>query len=81
MNVVKKIIKDRFIPTILFDINPNHRNIIQQYSLRPFLDFIGCIYTFSPSMELQQTLPLRNHDAPRIEEMLQQMITKSDKPN
>ncbi|MFA5834962.1 MAG: thioredoxin family protein [Bacteroidota bacterium] len=79
--VVKQIIKDRFIPTILFDINPNHRKIIQQYSLLPFLDFIGCIYTFSPSMELRQTLPLRNDDAQRIEGMVQQLTSESGKRN
>ena len=77
---IKRMIKRKYIPTLLLNNVPEHREIIKKYTLVPSVDFIGCIYTFSPTMELEHTLPLRNFDAFRLDILLKQFIAEAEHP-
>lgn len=74
------MIKSKFIPTLLLNNVPGHRETIKKYSLVPSADFIGCIYTFTSAMELQHTLPLRNFDEFRLDRLLKQFMTEAEPP-
>jgi thioredoxin 1 len=76
---VKQMIKKQFIPVLLINSNPSDRKPIEQYALLPSFDFVGCIYTFTPSMELIRTVPLRNWDSNRIQTLMEE-LTKPPVP-
>ena len=71
---VKQIIKEQFVPVFLINSNPDHRKPIEQYSLLPSIDFVGYLYTFTPSMELLRAVPLRNWDANRIQSLMNELM-------
>ncbi|MFA6456872.1 MAG: thioredoxin domain-containing protein [Bacteroidota bacterium] len=77
---VKRLIRDKCIPTLLLNNNTGHQKFIRQYVLLPSIDFIGYLYVFSPAMELLQAVPLRNYDGLRLQEMVQQIIADAEKP-
>lgn len=70
---VKQMIKKQFVPVLLINSNPDHRKPIEQYALLPSIDFVGCLYTFTPSMELIRTIPLRNWDANRVQTFMEEL--------
>lgn len=70
---VKQIIKKNFIPVLLVNSVPAHRQVIAQYTLLPSMDFVGSLYTFTSSMELIRTIPLRNWDATRIQSLVDEL--------
>lgn len=73
---IKQVIKKDFIPVLLINSVPDHQKIIQQYALLPSNDFIGCLFTFTSSMELIRTMPLRNFDAMRLQPLVEQVTAR-----
>jgi thioredoxin 1 len=73
---IKQMIKKDFIPVLLVNSIPDHRTIIQQYTLLPSNDFIGGLFTFTSSMELIRTIPLRNFDAMRLQPLVEQVTAR-----
>ena len=76
---VKQMIKKQFVPVLLINSNLRDRKPIEQYALLPSIDFVGSIYTFTPSMELIRTVPLRNWDSNRVQTLMEE-LTKPPVP-
>lgn len=74
---VRETIHRRFIPTLLYNTEEEHREIIKKYSLLPSKDFIGAAYLFSTAMELKKEIPLRNYDIFRMDAVIDQLAAGS----
>ncbi len=70
---VKQIIKRNFVPVLLINTITDHQKVIAQYTLLPSFDFVGYLYTFTPSMELIRAIPLRNWDASRTQSLVESL--------
>lgn len=68
---IKNALNEKYIPTLLVNINPAHEPHIKQYALLPSADFIGAFYAFDPSsMDVKQVLPIRQFDIPRLKYLI-----------